>query len=466
MILRTDPANNAPSKVRSLSASTLANVDVRVQWSAAEEHASCAVDGHTVAKWSISGDRGSVTIANVLQYDWPASGILPNDTYVFSVTANCGQNAGERTDADPYQSATGANLPPTPDFSVPLPSATQVELTWSTTDDPSEKGWTFEVQRRSAAVWAAVSGTYGERIEYLNGGFRTVFYDRSVQPDTFYSYRVFTIDSGSSHPKSLVSRIRTARTPLLTTAGSPGPPRHVTATNGVGLIQVTWNAPSDTGDSAITGYQIIRDGQVLVADNGVTTSYDDTSVVAGSKYSYRVRAINTQGTGQRSLNTAGSTRQYSTTPAPGITEHTRPDRSGETVKVELKNDIVNENAEIRVSWSDGTAGSRTCHTDYVLVYGRNGVFERPASLSSGNPFLDEHFSALPSIVSLATGIGPYNRYYSTTVGFMLSDTDPAPKGFTYNNLSIRVYCGDPRSSDSAKVGQDDIAIVTTFTISS
>ena len=68
-------------------------------------------------------------------------------------------------------------------------------------------------------------------------------------------------------------------------------------------IRLSWDAPDD---DSVTGYQILRrrptEGEhalsVYVPDTGsAVTSYTDTGVDAGTKYVYRVKAINEAGGG-------------------------------------------------------------------------------------------------------------------------------------------------------------------------
>ena len=87
----------------------------------------------------------------------------------------------------------------------------------------------------------------------------------------------------------------------------PSAPTGLTATvNGNGSITLTW---TDPGDDTITGYQILRrrpaEGEgtlaVYVANTGSDdTTYTDTGVTAGTKHVYRIKAINSAGTGPRS----------------------------------------------------------------------------------------------------------------------------------------------------------------------
>jgi len=86
-------------------------------------------------------------------------------------------------------------------------------------------------------------------------------------------------------------------------------------------IALTWSAPSDTGGGTISGYQIKKDGSVLVADTSSTgTTYTATGLTAATSYSFTVAAINEKGTGAD-----GNTPSLSTNTYPS----SRPDTSPE-----------------------------------------------------------------------------------------------------------------------------------------
>ena len=77
-------------------------------------------------------------------------------------------------------------------------------------------------------------------------------------------------------------------------------------------VALAWSASADP-ESGVTGYRVYRDGTALSYTAG--TSYTDTSVAAGTTYSYTVRAIN-----GAALDSADSTATTAITPLPTDTE--------------------------------------------------------------------------------------------------------------------------------------------------
>jgi|SRR6266850_8462242 len=120
------------------------------------------------------------------------------------------------------------------------------------------------------------------------------------------------LDNGSTDANRIISiSSDTQITAVYKTV--PQPPTGLTATAQILQTDLSWNAPSDNGGSAITGYMIERSTDngntwsVLVANTGSTgTTYSDTSVFPLTTYTYRVSAINDVGTSDPS-NTASAT---------------------------------------------------------------------------------------------------------------------------------------------------------------
>lgn len=80
--------------------------------------------------------------------------------------------------------------------------------------------------------------------------------------------------------------------------GAPGTLSLAAGSPAFTVISLSWSAPSDTGGGTISGYQIKRDGSVIVADTGSTgTTYSATGLSANTSYTFNVAAINEKGAG-------------------------------------------------------------------------------------------------------------------------------------------------------------------------
>ncbi len=63
-----------------------------------------------------------------------------------------------------------------------------------------------------------------------------------------------------------------------------------TATSPTG-VRLTWTASTDTGGSGVAGYRVYRNGSTTPLASPETNSYTDSTVVAGTAYTYNVRAF-------------------------------------------------------------------------------------------------------------------------------------------------------------------------------
>jgi uncharacterized repeat protein (TIGR03806 family) len=56
-------------------------------------------------------------------------------------------------------------------------------------------------------------------------------------------------------------------------------------------VDLQWTAATDTGGSGLAGYRVLRGGNQVATVTAPTTTYSDTTVSAGTQYSYTVRAF-------------------------------------------------------------------------------------------------------------------------------------------------------------------------------
>ncbi len=125
--------------------------------------------------------------------------------------------------------------------------------------------------------------------------------DSMVTNGTDYLYRVTATNAVGEGPTSA----STAARPSSSAATAPGAPGRFTAAGKYASNLLTWSAP-DSGGSPITAYQVYRGSAagattLLTTVAGAATSFSDTDVVVGTRYYYRVSAVNAVGEGGLSV---------------------------------------------------------------------------------------------------------------------------------------------------------------------
>ncbi len=131
-------------------------------------------------------------------------------------------------------------------------------------------------------------------------GAGTTFDDTTALNGQTYWYAVKATNAQGTGPASDA----TSAVPAAP-SGPPGKPEGLVATPGNALVVLGWNAPSSSGSSAITRYDIFRGNSsanisttVLGSVNAASAlTYTDSSLINGQEYWYAVKAVNTQGSG-------------------------------------------------------------------------------------------------------------------------------------------------------------------------
>ena len=159
------------------------------------------------------------------------------------------------------------------------PTSTSVALKW-TDKDSTATG--YLVLRSSGSTFS--------QIGKLTTGTASSFTDTAVTAGQTYSYEVEAVNAAGN---SVASNVAAVSTPV----PLPVVPANLTATlnsnNGVAL---KWSE----SDPSVNGYVVLRStgstfSQVGKLTGGSVTTYTDTSVIAGQKYSYEVEAVNPAG---------------------------------------------------------------------------------------------------------------------------------------------------------------------------
>jgi len=227
--------------------------------------------------------------------------------------------AGAGYDIGAYEYNGGTTPTPAPtapsapgNLSASASSASSISLTW--TDNASnETGFKIE-QSTGGGAFTQVA-TVGAGV--------TNFTVTGLTASTAYSYRVRATNSAGDSAYSNTASATTqaapapapAPTPAPPTATAPASPTNLAAAASSGTITLTWSDNSDNEtsfrlDRASDGVNFTQ----IATINADVTSYADTSVTAGTTYTYRIKAINSVG-GSVWSNLASATAS-GTTPTP------------------------------------------------------------------------------------------------------------------------------------------------------
>ena len=213
----------------------------------------------------------------------------------------------------PAQAETGDPPAPPTGLSASGVSGDSVTLNWDDPGDSSITGHRVLRRFRDGDVYEDGLGA-AEFVAIIDdtGSSATTYTDTSVALRTRYVYRVKAINSAGTSGQSNYVNVETPDAPT-----SPSPPA---APTGLAVQSATHDSVTlswdDPGDSSITGHQVLRrfrDGDVyedglgaaefsvIEEDTGsAAVTHTDSSVTAGTRYAYSVKAINSAGTSGQS----------------------------------------------------------------------------------------------------------------------------------------------------------------------
>lgn len=155
-------------------------------------------------------------------------------------------------------------------------SGSQINLTWGASTDTGGSGLKgYNVYRGGVLLAAQVSAAS--------------YSDTGLNASTAYSYQVSASDNAGN--ESTLSNTASATTLDIT---APSVPLNLTATAiSVSQINLAWSASTDTGGSGLKGYNVYRNGSL--AASPTVALLNDTGLLSGTNYSYRVSAVDNAG---------------------------------------------------------------------------------------------------------------------------------------------------------------------------
>jgi hypothetical protein len=153
--------------------------------------------------------------------------------------------------------------------------------------------------------------TYTDTGQVLNGGGVD---DGHCVDGVFVPGRV-----DESHPWTMIGTASTGGGGSGSQATAPSRPRGLAAAAGDGSVTLTWNPPSSTGGSVVSGYRVLRSsrpGAEVVLGSTTKTRYTDKTAANGTAYFYKVVAVNGVGSSPSSAEVSATPRAASTSPQP------------------------------------------------------------------------------------------------------------------------------------------------------
>src|SRR2546427_9765989 len=251
--------------------------NVTLTWQAPSSNGGSAITGYKIYRSTSSGIETYLTTrGNVTSYI--DLGVTNGVTYFYKVSAL--NSIGESLQSNEASATAPTNL-------VATAGNGRIALSWHTASNYGGLPVTYYKIYKSTSP--------GAEVYLTTRGNVTSYTDLAVTNGITYFYQVSSLNPvGESALSDESSTVQ---------AGSPtGLTASVISSS---QINLRWTAPTNTGGSAIIGYQIQRNGTVLVNNTASTqTSFNDTGLVKNHQQTYRVAAWNSAALGH--FSTSGS----------------------------------------------------------------------------------------------------------------------------------------------------------------
>jgi fibronectin type 3 domain-containing protein len=295
------PILTAPSN---LSATAVSTSQINLAWSASTETGG-TISGYLLERCSGAGCSNFAQIATPTTTSYNDTSLTAFTSYSYRVRATDASN-----DLSPYSntasSTTSHNSPSAPtSLTATAAGPVQINLSWTAS---TEQGGTI-----SQYLIERCQGTGCANFAQVGTSTTTTFNNGGLTASTSYTYRVRASDTlNNLGPYSSTATAATT-VPTLTA------PTGLTATTASPVqINLSWTASTETGGT-ISKYLVERCtgagcSNFSQVGTSTTTSFNDTSLLGSTSYTYRVRA--TDAANNLSPYSATAT---ATTPAPILT---------------------------------------------------------------------------------------------------------------------------------------------------
>ena len=341
----------APTGLRVNPNGLRGSTELGLRWSAPSNTGGSPITGYRIEwrppntsnwKFLVPGPSGTATT-------YIDTRLAPNTTRYYRVRALNAQGQGP-----PSSAVSGTTNPARPgqprNLRARAAGPTSITLAWEVPlDDGGERvtGYTIRVRRANETTWSTIPRNTGPQ--------ETTFTHTGLQPATGYSYQVAAINRLGAGQWSFEASTNTY-------AQAPGAPTGLTARAvGTARIDLSWNAPRNTGGAPIRTYLIQAWSDTFDKWQPIRhhpasagTTFSDLNLQPATTRRYRVAAINAAGTGSFS-NTARATTEAT---VPGVPRSLDAEADG-TSRIEL-------------SWREPTSDGGSRITGYRIEVSEDG----------------------------------------------------------------------------------------------
>jgi len=321
------PSNTVPGAPTNVAATSYANAQSVVTWTAA------AANGSTISKYTVTSSGGQ-TCTTTGATTCTVNGLTDGTSYTFAVTATNGLGTGPAS--SPSAPATPSTVPGAP---------TGVAAT-SFGDASSVVSWTAPVSTGGAFITSYTVTSSGGQTCTTTGA--TSCSVTGLTNGTSYTFTVTATNGSGTGPASSPSA-------PVTPSSVPSAPTGVTGTNnGASQSVVSWTAPASNGGTPVTGYTVTSSGGQTCTTTGATTC-TVTGLTDGTSYTFTVTATNAVGTGPAS------------SPSAPVVPATTPDAPTAVSAT------THDNSQSVVSWTAPASDGGTPITGYTATSAPGGL---------------------------------------------------------------------------------------------
>ena len=286
----------APSAPRNLTAAAVGDSAIDLTWELPQDTGTSAVTGFVIeaaADITAASPWSKLDSVGPAETTFKHGGLAPGATRYYRVFAT--NDVGRSVPSDTATATTENPMAPSAPRNLTAAAVgdSAIDLTWELPQDTGTSAVTGFVIEAAADITAASPWSKLDSV----GPAETTFKHGGLAPGATRFYRVFaTNDEGRSSP----SNMATARTenPM-----APSAPRNLTALAvGEDAVDLAWEAPQDTGTSAIESYrvQVFRGNtwvDLAIITDPSNLSFRHGGLTANTEYRYRVLAVNEVGDG-------------------------------------------------------------------------------------------------------------------------------------------------------------------------